>query len=332
MALAAAALFALALTACSSDPTTDPSGGNTDDAATTPAASPSDTAASPDPLPTGSLTPSENLDAIAVSDADVPEITVPAPWAISSTQTKVLRDSSNAQVVGANSTVTVNYVGVNGRTGAVFDSSFMRGKEATFSMGGVITGFKNGLTGQKVGSRVLIGMTGADGYAQGNPQAGIQASDSLVFVVDIIAASYDEATGEAVTPAAGLPTVTMTEGKPELTFPEGGVNAEQLVVQPLIKGPGKAIEAESNISVKYRVWGAKSGKLILDGWRGAQTGKLSTLINGWKTGLLGQTAGSRVMLVVPSADSYPNGEPSKGLEAGEGVVYVIDILDVKAAS
>lgn len=332
MALAAAALFAVALTACSGDPTTDPAGGNTDDAATTPAASPSDAASSPAPLPTGNITPSENLDAITVSDADTPEITVPAPWAINSTQTKVLRDSSNTQVVGAASTVTVNYVGVNGRTGAVFDSSFQRGQAATFSMDGVITGFKNGLTGQKVGSRVLIGMTGADGYAQGNPQAGIQAGDSLVFVVDIVSASYDEATGEAVTPAAGLPTVTVTEGKPELTFPEGGVNAEQLVVQPLIKGAGTAIEANSTISVKYRVWGAKSGKLIMDGWQGPQTGKLSTLINGWKTGLLGQTAGSRVMLVVPAADSYPNGEPSKGLEVGEGVVYVIDVLDVKAAS
>ena len=331
-ALAAAALSALALTACSCDTGTEPAGGNTDDAATTPAASPSDAASSPAPLPTGNITPSENLDAITVSDADTPEITVPAPWAINSTQTKVLRDSSNTQVVGAASTVTVNYVGVNGRTGAVFDSSFQRGQAATFSMDGVITGFKNGLTGQKVGSRVLIGMTGADGYAQGNPQAGIQAGDSLVFVVDIVSASYDEATGEAVTPAAGLPTVTVTEGKPELTFPEGGVNAEQLVVQPLIKGAGTAIEANSTISVKYRVWGAKSGKLIMDGWQGPQTGKLSTLINGWKTGLLGQTAGSRVMLVVPAADSYPNGEPSKGLEVGEGVVYVIDVLDVKAAS
>lgn len=331
-ALAAAALSALALTACSGDTGTEPAGGNTDDAATTPAASPSDAASSPAPLPTGNITPSENLDAITVSDADTPEITVPAPWAINSTQTKVLRDSSNTQVVGAASTVTVNYVGVNGRTGAVFDSSFQRGQAATFSMDGVITGFKNGLTGQKVGSRVLIGMTGADGYAQGNPQAGIQAGDSLVFVVDIVSASYDEATGEAVTPAAGLPTVTVTEGKPELTFPEGGVNAEQLVVQPLIKGAGTAIEANSTISVKYRAWGAKSGKLIMDGWQGPQTGKLSTLINGWKTGLLGQTAGSRVMLVVPAADSYPNGEPSKGLEVGEGVVYVIDVLDVKAAS
>ena len=330
MVLATAALSALALTACSGDPTTDPSGGNTDDAATTPAASPSDSSSSPDPLPTESLIPSENLDAITVSDADVPEITVPAPWAISSTQTKVLRDSSNPQVVGEKARVTVNYVGVNGRTGAVFDSSFQRGKEVSFSLEKVVTGFKNGLAGQKVGSRVLIGMTGADGYAQGNPQAGIQAGDSLLFVVDIIASSYDEALGEAVTPAEGLPTMTMTDGKPELTFPEAGVNADQLEVQPLIKGSGAEIAADSTISVKFRVWGAKSGKLILDGWSEAQSSKLSALINGWKTGLLGQTAGSRVMLVVPAADSYPNGEPSKGLEAGEGVVYVIDILDVQA--
>ena len=196
MALAVAVLPALALTACFSDLLiTVPSAGNTDTAeatATSPhatASSPRASTSSPTSPPAESITPSEDLDAITVSDADVPEVTVPAPWAISSTQTKVLRDSSNPQVVGENSRVIVNYVGVNGRTGAVFDSSFQRGREATFSLEKVITGFRNGITGQKVGSRVLIGMTGADGYAQGNPQAGIQAGDSLLFVVDIIASS-----------------------------------------------------------------------------------------------------------------------------------------------
>ena len=203
MVLVAAMLPVLALTACFGDLLiAEPSAGNTDTAeatATSPHAtassprastsSPRATASSPTSPPTVSITPSENLDAITVSDADVPEVTVPAPWAISSTQTKVLRDSNNPQVVGEKDSVTVNYVGVNGRTGAVFDSSFQRGREATFSLEGVITGFKNGITGQKVGSRVLIAMTGADGYPQGNPQAGIQAGDSLVFVVDIIASS-----------------------------------------------------------------------------------------------------------------------------------------------
>ena len=196
MALAVVVLPVLALTACFGDLViAEPSAGNTDTAeatATSPhatASSPRASASSPTSPPTESITPSENLDAITVSDADVPEVTVPAPWAISSTQTKVLRDSSNPQVVGENSRVIVNYVGVNGRTGAVFDSSFQRGQEATFSLERVITGFKNGIAGQKVGSRVLIAMTGADGYPQGNPQAGIQAGDSLLFVVDIIASS-----------------------------------------------------------------------------------------------------------------------------------------------
>ena len=196
MALAVVVLPVLALTACFGDLViAEPSAGNTDTAeatATSPhatASSPRASASSPTSPPTESITPSENLDAITVSDADVPEVTVPAPWAISSTQTKVLRDSSNPQVVGEKARVTVNYVGVNGRTGAVFDSSFQRGQEAAFSLEKVVTGFKNGLAGQKVGSRVLIGMTGADGYPQGNPQAGIQAGDSLVFVVDIIASS-----------------------------------------------------------------------------------------------------------------------------------------------
>ena len=328
-ALAAAALSALALTACSGEPSTDSTEGNTD-AATQPTATASDAVSSPAPLPTGSITPSENLDAITVSDADVPEVTVPAPWAIASTQTKVLKDSDKSQTVGASSAVTVNYVGVNGRTGDMFDSSFQRGKETTFSLDQVIAGFKNGLTGQKVGSRVLIGMTGADGYTQGSPQAGIEAGDSLIFVVDIISASYEDAEGETVTPAEGLPTVTMADGKPELALPEGGVNAEQLVVQPLIKGAGAEVAADSSISVKFRAWGAKSGKLIDDAWK-AQEGKMAALISGWKTGLLGQTAGSRIMLIIPSAESFPNGDPGKGLEAGEGVIYVIDILDVKAA-
>lgn len=68
---------------------------------------------------------------------------------------------------------------------------------------------------------------------------------------------------------------------------------------------------------EYRAWGAKSGKLIYDAWQ-PQEGKLASLIAGWKTGLLGQTAGSRVMLIVPAAESFLNGNLSMGLESGEG--------------
>ena len=55
------------------------------------------------------------------------------------------------------------------------------------------------------------------------------------------------------------------------------------------------------------------------------------LVDGWKEGLVGKTAGSRVLLVVPPAQAYPDGLPSAtpSLAAGQTLVYVIDILNVQ---
>lgn len=92
-------------------------------------------------------------------------------------------------------TILVSYTGqIWG--GKVFDSTAKaKGKQpATFQLTtkgqqGVIPGYVKGLKGHKVGSRVLIVMPPADGYGKkGNKQAGIKGTDSLVFVVDILAA------------------------------------------------------------------------------------------------------------------------------------------------
>ena len=293
-------------------------------------ASPS-TSASPSASASPAVTPSTDLSAITVSDTDVPVITLAAtPWAIDSTQSKVLREGSSKQVLTETSTVTMNYVGVNGTTGEIFDSSYERGEQATFALDGVVAGFAKGLTGKSVGSRVLVAMPAADGYPSGSPDGTIAAGTSLVFVIDIISANFEEAMGEAVQPAAGLPTVTMTDGKPELAIPAGAVAPADLVIQPLIKGAGPAITATSTIEVKYRSWIFGDGQLFEDAWA-AQAGALNGLITGWQEGLLGQTAGSRVMLIVPPAKAFRDGQPSASpsLAPGQTLVYVIDILNVQ---
>lgn len=298
------------------------------DQSPTPSASATPT---PSASPSVSVSPSPDLSAVSVTDADTPVITVKAPWAIASTQTKVLKEGTSGQKVGSDATVTINYVGVNGTSGEIFDSSFESGQPASFPLTGVIAGFKKGLEGQQVGSRVLIGMPSEDGYPQGSSDGSIAPGDSLVFVVDILSASFDEATGEAVAPAAGLPAVTMTDGKPEIAIPAGTSAPADLKVQPLIKGAGTAVAADSTISVKYRSWTYADGKLYEDAWQ-AQSGALSGLIPGWQEGLVGQTAGSRVLLIVPPAQAYPDGLPSAtpALAAGQTLVYVVDILDVTA--
>lgn len=323
VAIAGLGLSACGQTTTDGTPTPDPETTSTASAGESPSASPS---------PSVTITPSTDLEAITVSEGDVPEVTVPAPWGIDETRTKVLSPAADgAQVLTETSTVSLNYAGYNGRTGEMFDSSWERGAATSFSLQEVVPGFAKGLAGQSVGSRVLIGMPSEDGYAQGNPNAGIEVGDSLVFVVDIISANFEEATGAPVEPAAELPVVDMSSGTPELAAPAGEAPAE-LVVQPLIEGAGTATVGEgSTIQVKYRSWVWATGELLEDAWR-PQQGPLDSLIEGWKQGLDGLPTGTRVMLVVPPELAYPDGDAQTGLDAGQTLVYVIDILDATTAS
>lgn len=326
--VALAAVAGLGLSACGQSttdgtPTPDPGTTSSATSAESPSASPS---------PSVTITPATDLEAIEVSEGDVPEVTVPAPWGIDETRTKVLVPGpEDGQVLSETSTVNLNYAGYNGRTGEVFDSSWERGAPTSFSLQEVVPGFTKGLAGQTVGSRVLIAMPSEDGYAQGNPNAGIDVGDSLVFVVDIISANFDEATGAPVEPAAELPVVDVSTGMPELTAPAGEPPAE-LVVQPLVEGAGTAtVDETSTIQVKYRSWVWGTGELLEDAWH-PQQGPLDSLIEGWKQGLVGLPTGTRVMLVVPPELAYPDGDAQTGLEAGQTLVYVIDILDATTAS
>ena len=73
--------------------------------------------------------------------------------------------------------------------GQVFDNSYDRGQPLVFQIGVgmVISGWDEGLVGQKIGSRVLLSIPSEQGYgARGVPQAGIKGGDTLVFVTDIV--------------------------------------------------------------------------------------------------------------------------------------------------
>jgi FKBP-type peptidyl-prolyl cis-trans isomerase len=71
----------------------------------------------------------------------------------------------------------------------VFDSSYERGAAADFPLNGVVPGFQKAIAGQKVGSTVAVAMNPADGYPNGQPSAGIQKGDSLVFAIKILGTS-----------------------------------------------------------------------------------------------------------------------------------------------
>ena len=119
------------------------------------------------------------------TDTAAPSIKVTAPFSVTETQVHTLK-AGDGEVVAETATVDVCYMGVNGRDGSVFDSSYERGEPVDFPLNGVVPGFQKAISGQKVGSTVAVAMTSADGYPQGQPAAGIQPGDSLVFAIKIL--------------------------------------------------------------------------------------------------------------------------------------------------
>ncbi len=325
LVLAASVLF---LFGCSKD---EPAA---DAASPSPSATPSSAAPSPSPTPTKTPKPKEikasnNFDKVTVTGGfgEAPKVKVEAPWAIDKTRTKVL-DASNGPAVSEAQGVEVNYYGVNGRTGKKFDESFSTGQPVAFNLAQVVPGFSKGLVGQRKGSRVLIAMPGQDGYDPmgGNPQAGIEVGDTLIFVVDLVDVQLAGPEGSTVQPKEGLPTVTEKGGKPEITIPESAPPTS-LAVQPLIKGKGKKVGANDTITFNY-LWARWSdGKVLEESYSGKPANApLSGLLPGMVKGLEGQTVGSRVLLVIPPADGYPDGNATPSIKPGETLVMVVDLL------
>jgi len=125
---------------------------------------------------------------VGPTDTTAPSVTVTTPFSVTATQVHTLSTGSGS-VVPATATVSVCYMGVNGRDGSVFDSSYQRGEAVDFPLGGVVPGFQKAIAGQKVGSSVAVAMVPADGYPQGEPRAGIKPGDTLIFAIKILSAS-----------------------------------------------------------------------------------------------------------------------------------------------
>ena len=114
-----------------------------------------------------------------------PRVDVSAPFSVTQTQVHTLR-AGDGTVVPGSAKVSVCYMGVNGRDGSVFDSSYRRGSPVDFPLNGVVPGFQKAIAGQTVGSTVAVAMTSEDGYPDGQPSAGIRPGDTLVFAIKIL--------------------------------------------------------------------------------------------------------------------------------------------------
>ena len=130
--------------------------------------------------------PVDGMPTVKLAKDGKPTVTIPETEPSPELQIAPLK-LGDGEPVQAGDTVTMQYQGVNWRTGEVFDQSWGT-QIASFKTDGLIPGFTAALVGQTVGSQVIVSIPSADGYGDaGNSQAGIEGTDTLVFVIDILA-------------------------------------------------------------------------------------------------------------------------------------------------
>jgi FKBP-type peptidyl-prolyl cis-trans isomerase len=223
----------------------------------------------------------------------------------------------------------------SGKTHKLIGSTYLTGLPTLFA-GPLLPGLEKALIGQKLGSRVLAVLPPADAFGpHGNPAIGVGPTDTVVFVVDMLTSVGNTAgpSGKWLSNGGGaLPRVTAgTGGKgPKITIPKTAA-PKTLRIRTLIKGCGPKVTKGEYIVVQYAgvIWRTK--KAFDSTWSRHQplgtTIGVGQVIKGWDKGLVGQTVGSRVLLVIPPADGYgPVGDPSAGIKGTDTIVFAVDIL------
>jgi FKBP-type peptidyl-prolyl cis-trans isomerase len=212
------------------------------------------------------------------------------------------------------------------------------GSSPTVIGGTMLPGLESALIGKKVGSRILAVIPPAQGYGtSGNSQLGITGSTTLVFVIDVLKAYSDTAgaTGARVSAGGGtLPTVAAKSGTaPTLSFPSSSPPSA-LVTKTLVKGNGATVAKGDYVVAQYVGYIWRTKKVFGSSWSsGSPFGftigaSPEQVIPGWDKGLVGQTAGSRVMLSIPPAQGYgKTGASQAGIKGNDTLVFVVDIID-----
>ncbi|GAA4122164.1 FKBP-type peptidyl-prolyl cis-trans isomerase [Knoellia locipacati] len=263
--------------------------------------------------------------------AKEPTVTVsPQPLKLTA-ETKRVITEGEGKAAGKTDMLSIKAQVVNGADGKVVTSTWKEGQTLGIDLTDqqMLPLFTKHLVGAKPGARLLLGAPTKDVYGpEGKSDMGLKADDPILFVVDVdkVIAPLKEAEGAAVAPKSGLPTVKMNPGKaatitmPKTTAPTALVN------QPLVTGTGAKVEKGQTIKVAYTgaLW--RDGKVFDSNATGYPTAiGVGAVVPGWDKAIVGQTVGSRLLLVVPPADGY--GAQGQGdIKGTDTMVFVVDIL------
>lgn len=282
----------------------------------------SDASASATPSPSAST--DHAADVAAVDKITVtgtagkePKVTLPSkPFSVTTSVVRTVSDGTGAALKKGD-LIGLHAVILTGTDGSVAQSTYTTGAEATtVGTESGLTDFDAAIAKAHVGTRIVV--------------AQPQSDTTYVYAFEVVSAQSvpARASGTAVAPKAGLPTVTLDkDGKPSIAKPTGTAPTS-LVVQPLIKGKGAVVKDGQSVVVNYTGW-LWDGTKFDSSWDKGQAFTFTVgqgqVITGWDKAIVGQTVGSQLLLVIPPSDGY--GDTAQGsIPASSTLVFVVDIL------
>ncbi|NNC13231.1 peptidylprolyl isomerase [Planctomonas sp. JC2975] len=328
--LAVSAAAALLLAGCA--------GSGTGASTATPSASAKSASTACNPPKSGSVSDAVKVTGDVGKDntAAEPTVTFTKPLKATDTQRSYVSKGDGAQAkTGA--TVDISMVVYNGTSGAKLTSNGYAGTATipvTVGGGSLIPGLTQAVECAPVGSRLVTTATAKDAWG-GDPSSNVsslKATDTVVFVVDILSSVPSKADGTPQAAQDGFPTVKLAaSGQPTVTIPKSLKAPTETKIEELKQGDGATVADGDSVTVQYQGVNWRTGKVFDQSWgRGLSTMQTSQVIPGFTKALVGQKVGSQVLVVIPPADGYgTTGNSQAGIKGTDTLVFVIDILETQ---
>ena len=215
--------------------------------------------------------------------------------------------------------VTFDFLFVNGRDGTEIDSSYDGEPAEIVFEEALLPGVCDGLDGLKAGSEVLVAIAPADGGGP-DPEAGVEETDTILFYAEILEVQGGPGPRggrggrrpwTACPPWSWPRTAPPRSPCPRASRPPSSSSSRSS------RAPAPPVESgqTDHGPLHRRALEGRHRLRLLVGERRALhvRDRHRQVIAGWDEGLVGQTVGSQVLLVVPPAKGYPEGSRTADL-------------------
>lgn len=267
-----------------------------------------------------------------------PTVKVDSPLKVKKTSSWVLTKGDGEKVQDGQ-TFEIQVTLTDARTGKTVISTYDQGQRpiaAKSTDNAIFPAVTKAITGQTAGSRVVVAAAADDAYGdQGSSQIGVKGGDAIIMVTDVLKVAPTDVLsgpkGTAVKPPAGTPQVKGTKTKVTGIGFAGTHKPAKLKVVTLVRGTGKKIAKGDLVTVNY--FGALWGKnKPFDESYTKQPATfpigIGSVIPAWDQGLVGVTAGSRVLILTPPALGYGKQGSGKTIPPNSTLAFVVDVLGV----